>query len=422
MNDMNPDNSLEQFFQGKAKEYDITYREEDWLKLEKQLSLRDAELAYKWKLRCITAAAILLISLLGYFTFDNYNRLNLLTQQLEQEENALHAEIPPPIGLFPAIAEGQTEAEGEINDLHGQAYADQNEDSNKTASTHPQENADDIRQALDKNANAVDGIILAGAESKPGKQGTEYLVDGIASSMLTPAKLPAFEPDLTSGRLIAEVSMPAEKQAAFPEPELYEPRREMANRFSLGFAAGPDLSSIEAFSNFNNPGYKFGLMVEYHITSNLSVAAGAVQSLVRYTSQGENYNPPIYWQGGITPDEMAGECLLIDIPINLRYNFLNFGNSRIFASAGLSSYIMLTEEYNFKFDEESYGLDNSWSGRTGTRHWFSNASFSIGYELGLNPSLSLRAEPYIKTPMREVGWGNVKLFSAGTLFSLNYRL
>ncbi|CAN5348470.1 hypothetical protein BH23BAC3_BH23BAC3_14340 [soil metagenome] len=74
------------------------------------------------------------------------------------------------------------------------------------------------------------------------------------------------------------------------------------------------------------------------------------------------------------------------------------------------------------YDGDDSGLIQNWSGRTGTRHWMSNASFSLGYELDLHPNWSLRAEPFIKTPLREVGWSNVKLFSAGSLVSLYYRL
>ena len=414
MKDKNPD-SLEQFFQAKAKEYDIAYREEDWLKLEKQLSLREAKWAYKKKVRWIAAAALLLISLLGYFTFDNYNRLNLITQQLEQEAAPSSGQSPL-IGPFPVIDEGQSGNEGELSGDYSGAYTNDEDEFGEDVFT-----ADEV---LKKDEETDEDAILAREETESGRTGTGYLYGEITVSQINPVILASLDPMSASGRSLTEIEIPAVEKPSFPELAMAEPRRDLANRFSVGLVAGPDLSSVEAISNFKDPGYKLGLMLEYHISSKLSVAAGAVQSLVRYTSYGQNYNPPIYWPGGITPDEMAGECLLVDIPINLRYNVLERGNSRIFASAGLSSYIMLTEEYNFTFDDdsESYGAFNTWSGRTGTRHWFSNASFSIGYELGLHSGWSLRAEPYIKTPMREVGWSNVKLFSAGALFSINYRL
>jgi len=407
MKDKNSNDSLEQFFQNKTKEYDIIYREEDWLKLEKQLDLRDAKLAYKRKVRWITAAALLLISILGYFTFDNYNRLNLITQQLEQETSP-STEQSPLIGPFPVIDEDQSDNEAELREDFAGAYADEEYTSGDDVFT-----ADDV---------ADNGVILTRQETQSDRDGLGDLLGEITRSQINPVDLASLDPMSTSGRSLSEIATPAEKKPSFPQLAMAEPRRDLANRFSVGFVAGPDLSSVGTFNSFNEPGYKLGLMVEYNISSNMSVAAGAVQSLVRYTTHGQNYNPPIYWSGGLTPDEMSGECLLIDIPINLRYNFVNLGNSRIYATAGFSSYIMLTEEYNFTFDDTSPGVIESWSGRTGTRHWFSNASLSLGYEVDLHPNWSLRAEPYIKSPIREVGWSNVKLFSAGTLVSLNYRL
>jgi hypothetical protein len=84
---------------------------------------------------------------------------------------------------------------------------------------------------------------------------------------------------------------------------------------------------------------------------------------------------------------------------------------------------MLNEEYRF-----DYGYGNSskraqkWSARTGTRHLMSNASLSLGYEFDIRRKWSLRAEPYLKVPLQKVGWGNVRLYSTGITFSLNYDL
>ncbi len=38
-----PEDTIEKFFQEKAREYEISYREEDWLKLKKKLDLMDEQ-------------------------------------------------------------------------------------------------------------------------------------------------------------------------------------------------------------------------------------------------------------------------------------------------------------------------------------------------------------------------------------------
>jgi urease beta subunit len=120
---------------------------------------------------------------------------------------------------------------------------------------------------------------------------------------------------------------------------------------------------------------------------------------------------------------MTGECVLLDIPLAIRVNLLNFSGSRVFATGSLSSYIMLNEAYRFDTDN-SYGGTQAYSydENTGTSHFMSNAGLSIGYEYDLNSNFSIRFEPQIKIPIREVGVTNVRLFSLGSFFSLSYNL
>ena len=183
------------------------------------------------------------------------------------------------------------------------------------------------------------------------------------------------------------------------------------------------MSTVGGISNFYNPGYKIGISAEYALTKNLAVSVGAIHSRVQYTASGNDYNPPEgYWSYGAVPQETVGKCLLIDIPISLKYNVLHFDDSRIFASGGVSSYIMLNEDYRFDYGGYSSGQPQRWQERTGTRHWMSNAVFSLGYEMDLKSNISLRIEPFIKVPIQEVGWANVKLYSMGSFISVNYNI
>ncbi len=183
------------------------------------------------------------------------------------------------------------------------------------------------------------------------------------------------------------------------------------------------MSTVGGISDFYNPGYKFGLSVEYNITKNLAFSVGAIHSKVQYTASGNDYNPPEgYWSYGAAPQETVGKCLLIDIPITVKYNVLNFERSRLFASGGVSSYIMLNEDYRFTYRSYGNSQQQRWQEKTGTRHWMSNAVFSLGYEIDLRNKISLRVEPFIKVPMQEVGWANVKLYSMGSFVSVNYKI
>ncbi len=452
----NKKDSLEQFFKKKAAEYDIAYREEDWLRLEKKLDVRDAQIAYQRKVRWIAAAAVFAISLLGYFTYDNYVRLNELNRLLSEDSTHL------------------TEADREID-------ADRSMDPDRIMGETPVEsddpgpgaliNDDAFLSDLDQYIEIPGEVPLQDRESLlqdresllPDRDGTRHHLDealpddpvvdrGISPLVQVPERFFTFAKDrdeiLTSVRweyieVPVHARMPQVPGASDDmEPvdrtgvtgltaiaamhrkvDLRESKTPVRSRFSIGLVTAPDLSTVSSFSGFSNPGYKIGVTVDYQLTSRLSVSTGLVPSMVRYSAEYREYNLTGYYNSG---DQglvsMAGECLLFDIPITLAYELFDFGKSGLFVSTGLSSYIMLNEEYLFSYERDTGEGIESWSDRTGTRHWFSNAGFSIGYEREITRKISLRAEPYVRIPVREVGWANIRLYSMGSFFSIRYAL
>ena len=418
----NHTDQLERLFRMKAEDYDIRFREEDWNKLEPKLDLQDARIAYRRKVRLLAAALFLVVSLVGYFTYDNYNRLNQISEQLTDEQLAV-PQLPPVIGEFPSADSETDEAAAPEAAAAIDPLADLQSDRTGTGDVDP----------AASNQTAIESIDPEHTDHKTvpvSREGTglvdisrlAYSQSDMNRKALHPASMgqrAVHQPE----DIISPVTVSEAKKLVQASP-VYETVRgeDHTSRFSFNLVTAPDMSTVSSLSNFSDPGYKFGVTLEYSLTSRLSISAGVLQTLVKYSAQSSQYNPPVYWAGGISPDEMAAECLLFDIPVTVKYNFLNFNRSRFFATAGLSSYFMQSEDYFFSYNEEVPGQAESWSGRTGTRHWLSNAGFSIGYEFDIRSNWSLRAEPFMKIPLKEVGWGNVKLYSTGSFISLNYRL
>lgn len=400
---------FEQFFRDKAGDYKIPYREEDWLKLEKKLDVKDVQAAYRRKQRWILAASVLIISMLAYFTYQNHNRLNQLSRQLAQEQIA--GDNEPSVGPAPGDS-SETDEDRGMETRNG--FAETNW-TDPPAAISPGDLAEESPIALaesEKRAGIVyreTGEIFTENSLKGQVVNAEYPASKVKEVHISPAEPSSIQQ--TDSVAIREPFL-AMKQNDAAAPK--------ASKVSMGLLLSPDFSTAGSLSDFYEPGYKIGFMIEYRLGPNFAVSAGALQSEVRYTAPGENYNPPARWNAGISPDEVTGVCLLIDLPVTLNYSFMNFSRSRFYVTAGFSSYIMLNEDYQFSYEEGGSGLNENWTGKTGTRHWMSNASFSIGYELDLHPNWSLRAEPFIKVPVREVGWGNVKLYSVGSFVSINY--
>lgn len=422
------EDSLERFFQKKAGEYDIPYREEDWQKLEKQLDIRDLQMAHRRKMSWIAAAAVLILSVLGFFTYQNHNRLNDISQQIN--------ETPVPgDDLLPDAGELLTENENERNE--GEAERSESAvDSGfareaDTGISGEQNETGEAEQETETGIENPERMDIPGARENESR---DRLIHVPRPEFEAPYEDYIAEADI--GNRTFQIRHTAQRRVWTDVAETGEERqpyiagtftdtqiRPSASRWAAGVMLSPDLSAVGSFSNFYDPGYKIGVSVEYKFGENFAVAAGLAQSMVRYTASGDEYNPSVYWQDGISPEKTFAECLILDIPVSLKYDFLHPNHrSRFFAGVSLSSYIMLNEEYRFRYENPDSGLREGWNGKTGTRHWMSNAGFSIGYELDIHPNWSLRAEPFVKMPLKEVGWGNVRLYSVGSFFSLHFRL
>lgn len=417
---------LEEFFKKKVREYDIEYKEEDWLKLERRLDASEAN-NYRqsyWKRYSAAAAVILLLSILAYYTYQQQQRIDQLNEQLAKSEQVTNPQSSPidilPDGLFDfssptdpsnAQSNGKLSPEQRSDNLADNSAKRDNAQSDQESNKDSQQEfaLSDSNQKFIALAKLSDSIQLSARDI-----GHNVETFAFNTNKLTPPN--------TTDRSTAVSITPDQKNSTGFNAQNQLPGRETP-RLTVGLIGGPDLSTVGGISNFYDPGYKIGLSVEYNLSKNLALSVGAIHSKVQYTASGNDYNPPEeYWAYGELPSKTIGKCLLIDIPISLKYNLLHFDHSRLFASGGVSSYIMLNEDYRFNYNSYKTGQQQRWQERTGTRHWMSNAVFSVGYEMDLRKHVSLRVEPFIKVPVREVGWANVKLYSMGSYISVNYNI
>ncbi len=189
----------------------------------------------------------------------------------------------------------------------------------------------------------------------------------------------------------------------------------------LGFGYAPDISLV-GFSEVTKPGTNLSIILEYQLNRRWSINSGITYSKKSYTAKGEDYNPPEgYWDYGVVPDMIDGYCEVIDIPLNIRYYFKPEKINRLFISTGLSTYLMLTEDYYYQYENnDPQHLVPSWSGKNENQHFFAIYNFSVGYQRAIGKQWFLEIEPFIKLPITGVGFGEVDLWSTGSSFSIKY--
>jgi hypothetical protein len=188
----------------------------------------------------------------------------------------------------------------------------------------------------------------------------------------------------------------------------------------IGFS--PELSLVKEFDKETKVGNNQALLLNYRFSKKWSIQSGAMKSIKHYSAYPADYK--WIWKNVNTPlKEIIATCRMIDIPLNVRYDFRSSPRRKMFASTGLTSYLMKKETYNYFYENDA---DPSikwrqWNGKTGF-YAAGVLNFSTGFEYKFTKKLSFQVEPFAKIPIKQIGFGKVKLSSYGILFSANYPL
>lgn len=198
----------------------------------------------------------------------------------------------------------------------------------------------------------------------------------------------------------------------------------LLSRFRLGISLAPGLTTVEELSEFDKAGLDIGVQIEYFLVDRLSITTGAIltRKIYRTTDLSEYQVPMGFWTNGVRPEQINADCNVIDIPLNLRYRVVEGPKTRFFISAGVSSYLMLSEIYGYDYSNMNQDPSNRWRSEfeNENQHYFGvyNLSFGLARQVGKN--ISIEVEPYLKNSFGGVGWGKAQLKSTGALFHLKY--
>lgn len=255
--------------------------------------------------------------------------------------------------------------------------------NNSSLQAEPLNNADVIAEIKDETSTTDQTAIDQKKEEQPLK--TDL------------SKIPNKEDSTTSP--VSESKN--KKKAAVPKRKLY-----------WGVIAGPDFSMVKS-TKVNGTGLSAGLLLGYELTKKFSVEAGILWDHKKYQSEGQYFKTEKLNWPHVRIIDVSGHCNMFEIPLNIRYTIA--GNSRrsFFASAGISSYIMKSEDYNYyysRYGVTGYGYKEYQNSSTDL---LSIMQVSVGYQKNLGVIGTLRVEPYFKMPVKGVGIGSLPLRSSG---------
>ncbi|MGA0556328.1 hypothetical protein ACO2Q8_06745 [Larkinella sp. VNQ87] len=279
--------------------------------------------------------------------------------------------------------------------------------------------------------------------------------DAVSETVTRPSNSPGAEPPVSDATETTPIELPGNltpiafrrptqpRLPALPEPDP-EPMRPpvVPNRsptavpvigypaLSIRVVAAPDFNFVGSSKQAARD-LQIGVLGEYRFLRRLTVQSGVLRSVKKYRAAAADYTKPPHWYGP-KYESVDAECTVLDIPVNLRYDVVLNERQRWFVSAGVSSFIMQKEYYEYKYPKgvypnPAYPQYKRWSGKTGF-HEFSHLNVSLGYERNFRPDGPLRrfswqVEPFLKNPRgANLGYGKIRLTSAGIFFSIRYRL
>ena len=258
---------------------------------------------------------------------------------------------------------------------------------------------------------------LPQSSAAPGNSTGTQKAGGIETGVVNASDVKATKEETPQKNEVAINKDAAKKdKGATPKSEHY---------FYGGFLVAPDVSFIH-FQKASNAGIGGGLLLGYHFNNRLSVETGLLFDRKNYYTRGKYFDGSkvalIRNNPDISINSVDGDCNMFEIPVNLKYSFISKSKNSLYGVAGVSSYLMGHEYYNFNYTWWGANYNGGYPYDNHVKNWFSIINLGVGYERKLNLKTSLRIEPYMKIPVSGVGTGNIAITSTGLYIGLTRRI
>lgn len=261
----------------------------------------------------------------------------------------------------------------------------------------------------------------ASGQSEPG----QFPASGLTNQSLSVKQQPAFSLVRAPASMTRKPTVSDSALRAFTvinDPiKKKSPSLHVNRRLQFGLLVAPDFSSVNSLAG-DRPGSSIGLTVDYQLFDRWHIGTGLLFTRKIYTAPSQDYHAPMDFYRMYNMRNVAlvkGRFNMLEIPLNIRYDFSVYNNTIFFVSGGASSYLNANEKASYYFG--FFGSESKqFSYGSGNTYLFSTINLSLGVETGLSNSLSLLIAPYIKVPTGGIGFGDVRMSSVGLNVALKF--
>jgi hypothetical protein len=192
-------------------------------------------------------------------------------------------------------------------------------------------------------------------------------------------------------------------------------------QLAVSVLASPDINGVSSFSN-SMVGTNVGLLFSVGLTKKLTISTGALYSKKPYLTSFADYHSNSGYRFKNDPTSVTADCRVLDIPLNIDYQVYRQGRNAFSLGTGISSYIMLRENYHYNYESGVTGGPSDYDIANKNQHILGVLNLQATYQRQINSKFSLGLQPYMKVPLTNIGYGQVKLQSAGLAVGVTWNI
>jgi hypothetical protein len=383
------------------------YKEEDWSNLEQMLDKHQKRRGIIYWLPVISGVAALLLLFLGWWNFRPHvvhqnpkNGLQVVDRHKEAHTGTGGGPNRQPINQ----KHNQTNnADYAVNTTINKANRTSKPGIKLSAVGSRRNTTGPIQPGANDNVNRKDDEVLL-AESPAPVFGSEQFI-AVPVKAISLQNKNANPETNTEG--LKNVNVKTGSQAAFRP------------RYALSVLAAPDINGVGSFQQ-SKVGTNVGLLFSAGIFKKFTISTGVLYSDKPYLTGFENYHTP--YQFPVNPVNVAANCQMLDIPVNIGYQVYNKHQNKISIGTGLSSYIMLHQSFTFNYADPYNTGPTNFNVPNSSGYFFGVLNLNATYERQLNSKVGLSFQPYLKLPLTNIGYSQVRLQTTGVAVGLTWNL
>ena len=415
---MSEHKDIDKIFQQGSAQHDFDYNPDAWAKMEVLLDKEKRRRRFWWWFGGVFVLGGIAVGLL--YNFDHSSAVNSILQQVvitnsnskketasstsEQEKKMTKLSVDDKNTLerkeHESIDNQPIRASNHSSKTPNQRiYVNKNILINRTNYLHDKHEEKRVGQPLSgkKESSNFEGI----------HQNKAMLVEGELELLpiLSPAFLERETPDIDRSLLAQKVNLQSKKSK---------------NQWLVGVYLASEMSSV-ALENISRNNFRFGGQSSYRFKRKWSASIGLSYTRKKYKVNEGDYTPPKgFWTRKIAPQSTEATTDILEVPVLVEFFPKGYVNNGLFVNIGLTSYFMLKEKYRYSYDLSDPDLIRNWRTEKENNHWFGVGQFSMGYQKVISPKVYSQFGPYLQVPLTGIGHGNVKLWSFGVDWKMNF--